>query len=117
LTQEPDAAAAKLKAFLPDLGELDTSARFAVHSVEGTRARELEDMNEAKRKLLTRADFEIINDVLGGHTELLAFFGYKLLEPRDDQDLIAFQARTVNRLKRTWTNVVKNLPGHKKAKT
>jgi len=73
-------------------------------------------MNEAKRRLLTKADFEIINDVLGGHTELLAFFGYALLQPRDDQDLIAFQARTINRLKRTWSNLLKNLPGHKKTK-
>jgi len=116
LTQDAGGAAAKLQEFLPELGPLDTEARFGVHSVEGTRARELEDMNEVKRRLLTKADFEIINDVLGGHTDLLAFFGYTLLQPREDQDLIALQARTVNRLKRTWTNVVKNLPGHRKSK-
>jgi len=116
LTQDTDVAVAKLQEFLPELGPLDATARFGVHSVEGTRARELEDMNEAKRRLLTKADFEIINDVLGGHTELLAFFGYALLQPRDDQDLIAFQARTINRLKRTWSNLLKNLPGHKKTK-
>ncbi len=116
LTQDTDVAITKLQEFLPELGSLDASARFGIHSVEGTRARELEDMNEAKRRLLTKADFEIINDVLGGHTDLLAFFGYALLQPREDQDMMALRARTLNRVKRTWTNVLKNLPGHRKTK-
>ncbi len=116
LTQSPDDAAAKLQAFLPELGALDTGARFGVHALEGTKARELRDMNETKRKLLTKADFEIINDVLGGHTDLLAFFGYELLEPREDQDWIALRNRSLSRLKRTWANIVKNLPGQGKTK-
>jgi len=117
LTQNPDAAAARIKEFLPDLGQLDTAARFGVHSVEGTKARELEDMNEAKQRLLTKADFEIINDVLGGHSDLLSFFGYTLLRPSEDQNWVALRSRAVNQLKRTWSNIIKNLPGHGKTKS
>ena len=117
LTQAPADIAAQLREFLPELGALDTSARFGVHSIEGTKARGIEDLNAPKRRLLTRADFEIINGVLAGHEDLLSYFGYEMREPVPNQDWIAAKARVANRLKRAWSNVVKNLPGKGKTKS
>jgi len=116
LTVEPDRVADQLREFLPELGELNTAAQFGVHSAEGTMARAIQDMNAAKEGLLTRSDFEIVNDVIGGHADLLAFFGYGILLPRKDQDWVAIKARASNRLKRSWANIVKNLPGKGKTK-
>ncbi len=116
LCHEPERIANQLAAFLPELGELKIDARFGVHSVSGTAARTLSDMNEPKRRLLSSADFEIINDVLGAHKDVLACFGYSLREPAPDQDWIAAKAGLRNTVARAWTNLIKNLPGRGKTK-
>lgn len=117
MTQEPGAVATKLQEFLPELGALDTAARFGVHSVSGTAARELEDMNEDKRKLLTARDFAQITEALRTHADLLNRFGYTLRDPAPDQDQIArkekawiARTRALNNLKKVFQGSGKKKP-------
>ena len=114
LTQEPARIASQLKTFLPELGSLDVEARFGVHAVSGTQARELQDMNAPKRALLRVADFEIISDALKPHPNLLEFFGYDLRDPAPDQDRIARRAAFSIAVERAKSNLVKLLPGRGK---
>lgn len=116
LTQDAPRIATQLKTFLPELGNLDIDARFGVHAVSGTQARELQDMNAPKRALLRAADFEIISDVLAPHEELLKFFGYGLRKPAANQDWIARRAGLKNEIARAGSNIMKLLPGRGKTR-
>jgi len=114
LTQEAPRIATQLKSFLPELGNLDIEARFGVHAVSGTTARELQDMNAPKRALLQAADFEIISDILRPQEDLLKFFGYRLRDAAPNQDWVARRATFKNTMARAGSNIVKWLPGRGK---
>ncbi len=114
LTQEPARIASQLQTFLPELGNLDIEARFGVHAVSGTQARELSDMNAPKRALLRAADFEIISDLLMPKRDLVEFFGYELRNAGVNQDWIARKAAMRNVFARAKSNLMKLLPGRGK---
>lgn len=76
LVADPAAACRRLLDFLPELDRLDHGASFAVHSLDGTVARPITDLNARKRAALSTADRATIDAVLAGHGETLAAWGY-----------------------------------------
>jgi hypothetical protein len=94
MAEQPGATAAKIMAFLPELGELKASEKFQSHSVAGHGSRVLTNMNELKWQSLRKSDIAIINGVLQGHPELLEFFGYAIRQPAKFHDLHYVSTRT-----------------------
>ena len=78
LVQDPVAACEKLTAFLPALGELDYTANFEVHSIDGTLNRPITDLNSKKMAALSAADLATMTEVFTAQQDTLAAWGYTL---------------------------------------
>jgi hypothetical protein len=94
LTENPASVMEKIVTFLPELDDLDATQKFRVHSVTGTDARELMNMNETKWQCLLKREIRIINTVLEKRQEDLRFLGYRVREPDPFQDVRAAMIRS-----------------------
>jgi hypothetical protein len=94
LAENTSHAVAKIMDFLPELGQLDVTKKFLVHSVTGTDQRVITNMNETKWQCLYRKDIDAINSVLSQCQDTLDCFGYRLREADRFQDLRAAMIRS-----------------------
>ncbi|MDZ7782825.1 MAG: sulfotransferase [Halioglobus sp.] len=79
LVAEPAAAAGRLSQFLPELGPLDYTANFEVHSVDGTLERPITDLNAKKIAALPASTLTGLNEVFTARRDILAAWGYELI--------------------------------------
>lgn len=81
LVQDPAAACEKIAAFMPELNDLDPTANFEVHSIDGTVDRPITDLNA--RKIASMPDETIISmtEIFMEHRETMDAWGYELLNP------------------------------------
>ena len=100
LTAHPEETAARLASFLPELADVDVNTKLRSHAVSGTGNRRLVNMNAQKFKMLRRRDIDIINGVLEKQRDILHFFGYDLMSPGDNQDLVSHLESTRASLQR-----------------
>ena len=78
LCADPQAAAERILAFVPELGSLDALGTFRAHSIGGISEGPLHDFNEQKIARLQPADIEELSELLRPHGSLLREFGYVL---------------------------------------
>jgi len=81
LVRDPAAACAQLTAFLPALGDLDGSASFEVHSIDGTVERPITDLNARKIAALGADGIAALNAVFEPQRDALEAWGYRLRTP------------------------------------
>ena len=78
LVADPAAAAGRLATFLPELADMDHGASFSVHSLDGTVARPITDLNARKIAALAPAVLAELNAVFAAEPGTLAAWGYAL---------------------------------------
>tara|TARA_R110002072_G_scaffold100555_5_gene221565 strand:- start:26427 stop:27143 length:717 start_codon:yes stop_codon:yes gene_type:complete len=79
LVQDPVKACAQMAGFIEELSDVDPSASFEVHSIDGTRHRPITDLNSKKIAALSADDMATINTVFQQHRETIAAWGYELI--------------------------------------
>lgn len=79
LTDNPAETVSRLLAFMPALEKLDPEATFMIHSLSGWVERPLTNLNAKQIARLSAEDIAKINAGLEKHTDLLAYFGYRLM--------------------------------------
>ena len=81
LVQDPAGACQRLTAFLPELGDMDPTASFEVHSIDGTIERPITDLNAKKIAALGQDTIAALNSIFEPQRETLEAWGYPLLAP------------------------------------
>lgn len=81
LTTDPVGVAGAIGRFVPQLGTLDPHAAFKAHSVLGTGARRLRNLNPIKIDRLDNAALAAVTAVLATRPDLPEAFGYALRRP------------------------------------
>lgn len=81
LVADPAGASQRMAAFLPPLSDMDASASFEVHSVDGTVDRPITDLNAKKIASLDAATIAELNEYFEPNRETLAAWGYDLIDP------------------------------------
>lgn len=79
LVTQPDKLVRQLLAFVPELGSVDETASFEIHSVDGTLDRPITDLNKKKIASLAPGVRADISAVLAADEALLDFWGYGLI--------------------------------------
>ena len=77
LVQDPAAVCAKLAAFKTDLADMDHSASFEVHSIDGTLSRPITDLNAKKIDSLSAEDIAVMTAIFTEHGDTLEYWGYE----------------------------------------
>ena len=80
LTENPQAVAAKIEAFIPQIGSLDYGQKFKVHSIDGTIKREIVNLNPKKIDNLSPKHLRAINMIFKENVDILEYWGYELYE-------------------------------------
>jgi len=78
LVADPAQACARIAAFLPALSDMDHTASFEVHSIDGTLNRPITDLNSKKIAALGPDALADINSIFQQHEDTLAAWGYEL---------------------------------------
>lgn len=81
LVQNPAQACQEMAAFLPELDDMDHTASFEVHSIDGTLNRPITDLNTRKIASLPADTIASMNEIFEQHQETIADWGYTLLSP------------------------------------
>jgi hypothetical protein len=81
LVQDPARACGQLAAFMPPLADMDHTASFEVHSIDGTVNRPITDLNSKKIAALPSAMIATMNDIFLQHQDTMQAWGYDLLLP------------------------------------
>jgi len=81
LVRDPAGACAQLAGFMPELNDMDATASFEVHSIDGTVDRPLTDLNAKKIAALGRDTIAVLNGIFQPQRATLEAWGYQLLEP------------------------------------
>ncbi|MCB1705202.1 MAG: sulfotransferase [Halioglobus sp.] len=79
LVQDPATACGQLADFMPALSDMDPSANFEIHSIDGTRNRPITDLNSRKIAALTADQIAGLNSVFQQHVETIAAWDYELI--------------------------------------
>ena len=74
---EPERAADRVRALVPELGDLDLRRRLPVKGYDEM----LTDMNARRIARLGAGQAAVFNRVFGEHRDLFGDFGYELLDP------------------------------------
>lgn len=85
LVADPSDACTRLQEFMPELGALDATASFEVHSVDGVVDRPITDLNSKKIESLDRATLAEMNAVFSEHQHVFDGWNYELLDPENAQ--------------------------------
>jgi hypothetical protein len=80
LVNKPAHAISRLLDFMPGLEFLDQEANFMIHSLSGWVERPLTNLNRKQIARLNPEDIAEINAVLKERLELMAYFGYELMD-------------------------------------
>jgi hypothetical protein len=80
LCENPGKIEDQIKGFMPELADISFKDEIIVNAIEGNGKNGLKNFNENHIKNLLPEDIEIINSFLSRETELLNFFGYKMIE-------------------------------------
>ena len=77
----PQTTCNKIQSFLPGLGKLDFSGRFSIHTGQNKPSieRSLTNLNAEKIMKLRSEDISQINNVLSIYQDVMAFWGYTLM--------------------------------------
>lgn len=78
LVANPVQACEKLAAFIPALRDLDPTASFEVHSIDGTVNRPITELNSKKIAALSPESLATMNTVFEQHADTLAAWGYQI---------------------------------------
>jgi hypothetical protein len=78
LVANPTLACAQLAAFIPALGDIDPTASFEVHSIDGTLNRPITELNSKKIAALSPESLATMNTVFEQHEDTLAAWGYEI---------------------------------------
>ena len=78
LVADPAAVTRRLKHFLPELADMDHTASFNVHSLDGTVDRPITDLNARKIAALAPEVMDTLNAVFATEVPTLAAWGYSL---------------------------------------
>ena len=81
LVQNPAGACERITAFLPQLGDMDITASFEVHSIDGTVNRPITDLNARKIAALGKDAIAVLNGIFEPQRETLEAWDYQLLLP------------------------------------
>jgi hypothetical protein len=81
LVQNPARVCDQLAAFVPELGDIDHSADFEVHSIDGTVNRPITDLNSKKIASLPADALATMNEIFMQQRETLDAWEYPLLAP------------------------------------
>lgn len=80
LTGKPEETIKEIEAFLPELNDLDVDQKFSAHNYQG-KALEVSNLNTAKIAKLSKEAIQEINEIFKPEQELIAYFGYSIMEP------------------------------------
>ena len=81
LVGNPELISQKIQAFIPQIGVLNHTQSFKVHSIDGDVERGIVDLNKKKINNLSLNDLKQINKVFKRNTDVLDYWGYKYFEP------------------------------------
>ncbi|GJM37880.1 MAG: hypothetical protein DHS20C19_12470 [Acidimicrobiales bacterium] len=81
LVADPAGVLGRVRNLVPALDDMDASGEFAIHSVDGTVARGVVDLNARKIRRLSGRSVRAINRVLDEHGDAMTFWGYDREEP------------------------------------
>lgn len=84
LVQNPAQACQRLATFMPELSDMDPTASFEVHSIDGTLNRPITDLNTKKIAALPADTVTALNEIFMHHSETFAAWGYDLLVPGEN---------------------------------
>jgi hypothetical protein len=88
LADRPAETAAKIEAFLPELGSLKYGRKFTAHAVDGMFSRPIVNLNQKKLDNLSPQQLADINSVFRNRQNVLDFWGYEIYEPPKNQFFI-----------------------------
>ena len=80
LVQDTAEVCAKLAAFMPSLSDIDPTANFEVHAIDGTQNRPITDLNSKKIAAIPTATLMSMNEIFTQHEETITAWGYDLLK-------------------------------------
>ncbi|MEZ5503376.1 MAG: sulfotransferase [Halioglobus sp.] len=80
LVRDPAQACREIAAFMPALQDIDHTASFEVHSVDGTVDRPITDLNARKIAAIPADHLAAMNAVFAQDRDTLDAWGYKLLD-------------------------------------
>ena len=79
LVQDPVNACTQLATFLPPLADVDPTAMFEVHSIDGTLTRPITDLNSKKIAALAGEDIAAMTEIFIQHQDTMTAWGYDLM--------------------------------------
>jgi len=80
-SENPQAISHRIRAFMPEIGELKYADSFRLRSIDGVVERPLLNLNQKKIEALSIQDLRDINSVLRENNDIMTFWGYKHHEP------------------------------------
>lgn len=100
LAADPAGVLGRVRELLPVLDDMDATGEFAIHSVDGTVARGVVNLNARKIRRLSGRSLRAINTVLDEHHDAMAFWGYDREEPTVARSARAVGVRSVDAARR-----------------
>lgn len=85
LVADPGAACSRLAEFVPALHDMDHTASFEVHSVDGTLNRPIVDLNAKKIASLDNDTIDQLNQHFLAHEESFDAWGYDMIKTKSGQ--------------------------------
>jgi hypothetical protein len=79
LVEDPANACANMADFLPALSDMDPTASFEVHAIDGTLHRPITDLNSIKIAALDASDIATMNAIFLQHQDTINAWGYDLM--------------------------------------
>ncbi len=80
LCDDTDESIKRIKAFLPELGNIDSDLEFSAHNFKTTGKMKIQNLNEEKINKLSSDQIKIINSYFKKEESLLNYFGYSIIE-------------------------------------
>jgi hypothetical protein len=109
LTEKPQEVAAKIEAFIPQIGSLDYAQKFKVHSIDGMVNREIVNLNQKKIDNLSPKNLATINKVFEENLDALEYWGYGLYHPPKNHWLTFFSTRVRVFIPVTWQKITRKI--------
>ncbi|MCB1689945.1 MAG: sulfotransferase [Halioglobus sp.] len=79
LVEDPAQACTRLAGFLPELSDIDPTASFEIHSIDGTLNRPITNLNDKKIAALGTADLATMNGIFSQHRATIEAWRYDLM--------------------------------------
>ncbi len=80
LVASPKSVCSRITSFLPQIGQLDCSQEFKIHSIDGRIKRGIVNLNKKKIHNLSVSDLKQINQVFMKNADIMDFWGYEFYE-------------------------------------